>query len=246
MAGAREVVPISTNWRFQMDVNNLGENERWYGKDHDRSRWAKATVPKAWDLFDEALWGYEGIGWYAATLPGTLVRTDKVQRLKFGRVNYHSKVWLNGEWLGENVNGYLPFEFDLTGKLKPDAPNLLVLRVDNRPRLTWLPCAKQIEWIQYGGILEPVTLETGAKIYISDLAVNAVPDGDGAFVSCSIEITSREAEEQEAMLQRIDGGRARGRAAHEAEDRAGYDLHPDDIAFAHQGESMVPGPPVPL
>lgn len=182
--GEREIVPISAHWRFQLDVTDLGEKEQWYGKDYDRSRWARASVPKAWDLFEEALWGYEGIGWYATTLPGTLARKDQVQRLKFGRVNYHSKVWLNGELLGENVNGYLPFEFDVSGKLKPDTPNLLVLRVDNRPRLTWLPAAKQIEWIQYGGILEPVTLETSARTYISDLTINAVPDGAGASVSC--------------------------------------------------------------
>jgi beta-glucuronidase len=199
--GGREIVQISANWRFQLDVTDQGEKEQWYGKDYGRSRWARAIVPKAWDLFDEALWGYEGIGWYATTLAATPARKDKVQRLKFGRVNYHSKVWLNGEWLGENVNGWLPFEFDISGKLKPDKPNLIVLRVDNRPRLTWLPGAKQIEWIQYGGILEPVTLETSPKTYISDLAINAVPDGAGASVSCLIEITSREEQEKEVTLR---------------------------------------------
>ena len=85
-----------------------------------------------------------------------------------------------------------------------------MLRVDNRPRLTWLPGAKQIEWIQYGGILEPVTLESSARIYISDLTVNAVPDGAGASVTCSVEITSSEAGEKEVAL-RISGPRP-GRA----------------------------------
>ena len=72
----------------------------------------------------------------------------------------------------------MPFEFDVSGKLRPKG-NLLVLRVDNRPRLTWLPGAKQIESIQYGGILEPVTLETSSRIYRSDLTVDAVPEGAG-------------------------------------------------------------------
>jgi beta-glucuronidase len=199
--GEREIVPVSANWRFQLDVTDLGEKERWPANDYDRSRWVRATVPQAWDLFDQALWGYEGIGWYAVTLPGGLARKDRVQRLKFGRVNYHSKVWLNGELLGENANGYLPFEFDVSGKLRPDASNSLVLRVDNRPRLTWLPGAKQIEWIQYGGILEPVTLETAARTYISGLAVSAVPDGAGAAVSCAVEITSRQEQDQEVTLR---------------------------------------------
>ncbi len=184
-----------------MDVPDLGEKEQWYKADFDRSAWAKVPVPKAWDLYDEALWGYEGIGWYATRIEGGLARTGGVQRLKFGRVNYHTKVWLNGELLGENVNGYLPFEFDVTGKLKPQGANAVVLRVDNRPRLTWLPGAKQIEWIQYGGILAPVTLETSAKIYISDVTVHAVPEGSGASIDCAVEITSHEAAERDAVLR---------------------------------------------
>ena len=199
--GNRAVVPLAANWHFQMDVAGLGEKERWYAEDFDRSAWAAVAVPKAWDLYSEALWGYEGIGWYAIRIEAALARPDKVQRLKFGRVNYHSKVWLNGELLGENVIGYLPFELDVTGKLQPGRPNLLVLRVDNRPRLAWLPGAKQIEWVQYGGILEPVTLETSAKVYISDLAVTAVPAGSGASISCAVEVASGDAAENDTVLR---------------------------------------------
>ena len=122
-------------------------------------RGATAEVPRAWDTFDESLRGFEGIGWYAVTLDGSWARPGKLQRLTFGRVMYHAKVWLNGEFLGEHIDGYLPFAFDVTGKLK-GSENHLVLRVDNRPRIDWLPAAKQIEWVQYGGILQPVRLES--------------------------------------------------------------------------------------
>jgi len=199
--GAREIVPIAAGWRFQLDVYDLGEKEQWHANGFDRSAWAEVSVPKAWDLFDEALWGYEGIGWYATAVPGAWARKNAVQRLIFGRVNYHTRVWLNGEFLGENANGYLPFEFDVSGKLKPEGANLLVLRVDNRPRLEWLPGARQIEWIQYGGILEPVRLETSPPVYISDLTINAVPDGAGASVACTVEITSRAAAETGVVLR---------------------------------------------
>lgn len=206
-SGAREEVRLSDGWRFQIDVMDLGEREQWFAPGFDRSAWAAVVVPKAWDLYDEALWGYEGIGWYATTLDGALARREKVQRLKFGRVNYHAKVWLNGELLGENVNGYLPFEFEVTGKLRAEAPNQLVLRVDNKPRLSWLPGAKQIEWIQYGGILAPVTLETHSRTYISSLAIDAVPQGAGASISCAVEVTSRDVGERELLLRLAVAGR---------------------------------------
>jgi beta-galactosidase/beta-glucuronidase len=187
----REVREIAAGWRFQIDVRDIGEREHWYGRNIDRLGWRDVEVSKAWDLFDEAMAGYEGIGWYAARLDGSWARSGKVQHLRFGRVMYHAKVWLNGELLGEHIDGYLPFAFDITGKLK-ESDNLLVVRVDNRPRIDWLPAAKQIEWVQYGGILQPVRVETMGPVFFSDLEIRAVPKEGGASISCKVEIVVRE------------------------------------------------------
>jgi beta-glucuronidase len=190
-SGPREVREIAAGWQFQIDVGDLGEQEHWYGRTIDRLSWRQVEVSKAWDLFDEAMRGYEGIGWYAAKLDGSWARAGKVQHLTFGRVMYHAKVWLNGEPLGEHIDGYLPFAFDITGRLK-ESDNLLVVRVDNRPRIDWLPAAKQIEWVQYGGILQPVRVETKGPVFFSDLEIRAVPKGGGASISCNVEIVARE------------------------------------------------------
>ncbi len=186
----REIREIASGWRFQVDVRDVGERERWYDVGIDRSSWRAAGVPGAWDLLDEAMRGYEGIGWYAVTLDGSWARAGRAQRLSFGRVMYHARVWLNGELLGEHIDGYLPFTFDVTGKLR-SSDNHLVLRVNNRPRIEWPPAAKQIEWVQYGGILQPVRVESTALVSISDLAIRAVPDGNGASVTCAVEVASR-------------------------------------------------------
>jgi beta-glucuronidase len=195
----REVREVTSGWRFQVDVRDMGERERWYEAGTDRSGWREVEVPRAWDCIDDALRGYEGIGWYHVMLDGSWVRTGKIQHLKFGRVMYHSKAWLNGELLGEHVDGYLPFVFDVTGKLK-DSANHLVVRVDNRPQIEWLPAAKQIEWVQYGGILQPVRIESAGSVFISNLAIRAVPESDGASVSGTVEINARE-EADEVVLR---------------------------------------------
>ncbi len=88
-----------------------------------------------------------------------------------------------------------------------DAANHLVLRVDNRPRIEWPPAAKQIEWVQYGGILQPVRVETKGPISISDLAVRAEPSGDGATVACAVEITAREAARDVSLRLAVAGDR---------------------------------------
>jgi beta-glucuronidase len=187
----RESREIASGWRFQIDTHDLGEKDRWFAPGHDRSAWARVEVPRAWDTFDESLRGFEGIGWYSVAIDGSWAREGKLQRLAFGRVMYHSKAWLNGEFLGEHIDGYLPFAFDVTGKLKATA-NHLVLRVDNRPRIEWMPAAKQIEWVQYGGILQPVRLETRNKTAIADLAIHAAPRGPGAAIACAFGIESSE------------------------------------------------------
>jgi beta-glucuronidase len=191
-SGPRELHEISRGWRFQVDVHDLGEREHWYDPGFDRSGWRDAEVPRAWDLFDPAMRGYEGIGWYAVTLDCSWARERGVQHLRFGRVMYYARVWLNGELLGEHIDGYLPFQFDVTSKLK-DGANLLSLRVDNRPRIEWPPAAKQIEWVQYGGILQTVSVESQAPVSIKDLAIHAEPQGVGASVSCAVEIGALEA-----------------------------------------------------
>ncbi len=205
-AAKRERFDLTANWRFLIDVDDLGEREKWYREGFDCSRWSTVTVPKAWDLYDKGLWGYEGIGWYSTTIDRTLARSGKLQRLRFGRVMYFTKAWLNGVPLGENIGGYLPFEFDVTGRLSADRTNVLVLRVDNRTRLDWLPAARNIEWMQYGGILQPVILETTAPTQIAGVTIHAVPEGNGATVDCEVEVVSREAGARDLRIRAaVDG-----------------------------------------
>src|SRR5262245_2778537 len=74
----RGSVELDTNWRFQIDVPDVGEKENWQATTFHRSKWTSVEVPKAWDLFDDAMWNYEGVGWYATEMPGDLATKGKV------------------------------------------------------------------------------------------------------------------------------------------------------------------------
>jgi beta-galactosidase/beta-glucuronidase len=189
----RIVNTLSENWRFQLDINDIGEKEQWYKQ--DLIKWGNVTVPLAWNCYEEALWQYEGIGWYTTIIKPDESIAGKKTEIIFGRVMYFSKIWINGEFIGENIGGYLPFSFDVSKYLKPGQENKLVVRVDNRPRINWLPAAEQIEWIQYGGILEPVKLVSTSQIYIENLIVRTIPDNVGARINCSISIANETAGE---------------------------------------------------
>jgi beta-glucuronidase len=237
-AGPRSVWEVASDWLFQIDVHDRGEVERWFDLAHDRSGWRAVEVPRAWDTFDESLRGYEGVGWYSVALPQIAVSEGKRHLLKFGRVMYHTKAWLNGEYVGENTGGYLPFSFDITGKLARPA-NQLVLRVDNRPRIDWLPAAKQIEWVQYGGILQPVRIEARSKTAIASLAIRAIPRQAGAAVTCVVEVEA--GGESCNLLLRI---RAAGREQTlTIETRAGQTSRHEVALFMEHAEEWSPDSP---
>jgi beta-galactosidase/beta-glucuronidase len=200
----RKITILSDNWRFQPDIANIGEKERWFDK--DLSNWGTVSVPEAWDCYEEALWGYEGIGWYTTIIRPDDFAAGKKVELSFDRVMYYSKVWLNGDYLGENIGGYLPFDFDITAHLKPGLDNKLVIRVDNKPRIEWLPASPQIEWMQYGGILGPVKLISKSPVSISDLTVITTPEKEGARINCFVDIANETGQEEEIQLEiRIAG-----------------------------------------
>ncbi|MFC1558435.1 glycoside hydrolase family 2 protein [candidate division KSB1 bacterium] len=197
----RKTAVLEDGWRFQIDIRNIGEAEKWFAESFDMSSWGKVTVPQAWDCYETALWGYEGIGWYAVEINPEDFTAGKRTEVLFNRVMFYSKVWINGEYIGENIGGYLPFNFDITDYLMPGQENRLVIRVDNKPRIEWLPAGKQIEWIQYGGILEPVELISTSHIYIDDFTIRTVPENGGARINCIAEIVNNTNKESEMELE---------------------------------------------
>ncbi|MCL5999778.1 MAG: hypothetical protein M1546_27500 [Chloroflexi bacterium] len=203
---SQTIQPLASAWKFQLDQDNRGENENWFFEDFDHGDWGAITVPGAWDLHDQALWGYEGVAWYVTELPTAWVQPAAWQRLIFGRVNYQARVWLNGQFLGEHNNGYLPFEFPASPYLHANQPNILVVRVDNAPRDEWLPGGRVIEWVQYGGILQAVSLVTTTRAYISDVKIVAQPNGQGADVTCSVEVTNTDTGALSGTLELNIGG----------------------------------------
>lgn len=72
--------------------------------------------------FNAAPWWYRN-EFTAPVAPG------EQSTLRFSNVDYFAKVWLNGELLGEHEGYALPFEFDVTDRLRLEGPNRLIVRV---------------------------------------------------------------------------------------------------------------------
>ena len=151
---------LNGTWAFRTDPTNAGEAERgsqpgWFMPSANWTNADSLTVPGNWDLRNEYA-HYVGKGWYRRTFV-TPSNTDqkpnaaRVIRLVFEAVYHDCTVWLNGQKLGENHSGFLPFAFEVTDKLNKNEPNTLVVCADNS-------LTRGAIW-NWGGIRRPVSLE---------------------------------------------------------------------------------------
>ena len=106
--------------------------------------------------------------------------------IKFDAVFYKTKIWLNGQHVGEHEGGYTPFELDVTDRLEKQ--NTLTVQVNNEWDTTTIPGAKTVDtmykanssqlyaWMNYGGIIKPVQLIIRPDIHLENIRVFADPD----------------------------------------------------------------------
>ena len=59
-------IPLTGEWSFSIDKDQLGEQQGWNNPAFDDSSWAKVSVPHTWNVMPEYS-DYEGLGWYRRT-----------------------------------------------------------------------------------------------------------------------------------------------------------------------------------
>jgi len=184
-----ETIDLSGPWKFSPDPFNNGEPAKYFAEDHDTSGWIDTEVPTCFDTILPDLWGYEGWGWFTRTV--IVPDNWKGRRiiLRFEAVNYHARVWLNGVLIGENVDGFLPFEFPVHKHLRHNESNVLTVLVDN--------CRKQGEvpgfetgWRPFGGILRKIYLISSDHLRIDNVVLHAEPSKAGGRLSVQAQVTN--------------------------------------------------------
>jgi len=150
---------------FFMDEKPKNESD-FVEYDFDRS--GTLNVPGDWNSQRESLLYYEGIVWYRRTFDDPRSSPSRLF-LHFGAVNYEAEVWLNGKLLGTHEGGFTPFDFEVTGDVRPRGNSLVVL-VDNTRRQEAVPTL-DTDWWNYGGITRSVTLVEVPETFVSDYLV---------------------------------------------------------------------------
>ena len=135
----RERLELNGTWRFLADVYGEGETFGWQTADFDDGTWHEVPVPSTFDQCQPDLGMYEGAAWYRRSVLAPAEWEGQRVVLRFGAVNLHAKVWVNGEPAGEHGDGFLPFELRIDELLRFGEENTIAVWADNTQIATDVP-----------------------------------------------------------------------------------------------------------
>lgn len=179
-AQERSVLLLDRDWKFKNSEVELGAKSSF-----DDNAWERVRVPHDWAILRDFDMNLDtqmvqvvedgekiprlrtgrtgalpmfGVGWYRKVLPVTAADRDKRIFVEFDGAMSLAKVYLNGKFVGEWPYGYASFSFDLTSFIQFDKPNVLAVRLENRPESS--------RWYAGAGIFRNVRLVKTATSYI--------------------------------------------------------------------------------
>ena len=216
MSIAQQVIDLCGLWRFQPDAAEEGERLGYPTAESEPRMWREAMLPATFERCLPGLASYEGAVWFRRECAVPDHWRGKRVRLQFEGVNYHAKVWVNGQWVGRNEDGFLPFEFAVHHALRCGGRNSVTVCVDNIRRQGEVPGMER-GWRPFGGVLREVRLAAGDLLRIESAHIVAEPAGRGGGFRLRAGVVNERGESAQAELRVAvlgsDGSELRAEAA---------------------------------
>jgi len=171
----RNEAPLLPGTRL-LDIPRRSPSAGWQGMEHGLE---SLQVPGTWSLSRP---GYHGVAWQWRPLFIPSDWREHVVKLHFGAVRLRAEVYLDQELVGYDLEGYTPFEIDVTNKVRPGRQQELALRITNPGGSTGSGDDIPSQWAglplpdghDIGGIWGDVSISATAPTHIA--AILAMPD----------------------------------------------------------------------
>ncbi|KXL50461.1 glycoside hydrolase family 2 protein [Acidomyces richmondensis BFW] len=203
-------------WDFVFDDADVGLENRWQQDGLPPQILSKIKVPFVFQCkasgIDER--GVHEVLWYQRRIRDLRSSDDRERGnrllLRFGAVDYHATVWLDGFYIGEHRGGHVPFDLDLTEALSSsgvkDSYKLTVRVYDSAYDLTqprgkqyWGPQPEDIYYTPSSGIWQSVWLENVPSLRIADSSHGTIlrsNDIQGGILDARIAVHGRRAQQK--------------------------------------------------
>lgn len=187
---------LNGSWCFEFDDLDLGLTEKWY-KNKEFSR--KINVPFVYQcelsgINDKK---FHDVVWYkkSVKIPKEW-RTQEII-INFEAVDYETKVYVNGEFMGEHRGGHIGFSFNITNFLNWENEEIVICVKDPSEKQTiprgkqfWKEKSEGIWYTRTTGIWQTVWLEPVNENRIESIQIT--PDLDHGKAEFLIEINKKE------------------------------------------------------
>jgi hypothetical protein len=188
---------------------------RWY-LPGTASKNLTITVPFPWEspLSGVERPDYKGAAWYEREFIVPADWQGLTPYLNFGAVDWHARVWINGQFAAEHENGYLPFSVDLSPFVKPGERATVTVRAYDIADATTLVGKQVPRWYTHSsGIWQTVWLEGRAPSHVTTL--RAEPDLARAQATLKVGLAIAQAGVYTVHVRSLDNTFAAVAAQHE-------------------------------
>lgn len=154
------------------------------------SVWQTINLPHTWNATDtvDSAPGYRrSASWYKRVLTNSEINSDGLTHLYFEGANFETQVYLNGEFVGEHIGGYIGFTMDLTPFVERGVSNELLIRVSNQFNPNLIPSQKS-DFFLFGGITRDLWVKHLPRNYIAKTMVST-PEVSAATATTSVDVT---------------------------------------------------------
>ena len=197
-------IDLNSDWRFHLDPAKSGEAQRWF---HQVPTDVEIVdLPHTWNIGPNV--NYQGTAWYFKAFTWAPAKGQHVE-IHFGATFYKSRVWLNGNLVGEHEGGYTEYHLDLTPQLKEN--NLLAVEINNEPKVDTIPGADLkaapngtiADWWPYGGIVRGAWLTVNNGTTVRWQHIDTKPSSSTAEVTVHVEVENQTSALQSGKLKAV-------------------------------------------
>ncbi|MCB8998774.1 MAG: beta-glucuronidase [Bacteroidales bacterium] len=171
--------------------------------EYDFDKADNILVPRDWNSQKEKLFYYEGSVWYYKSFDFIPEKPGSRQFIYFGAANYEADVYLNGSKLGKHIGGFTPFNFEVSGKLKPQG-NFVIVKVDNTRKPENVPTINT-DWWNYGGLTREVAIVEVPRTFIQDYYVQ-LADKNSSVIEVSVQLNGPDKANQLVAIEIPEAG----------------------------------------
>ena len=180
---SREYLSLNGQWKYIVDPmnNGLPENSFFGGFPENKTQkdgyelieynFDQAdviNVPGAWNEQKDELFFYQGSIWLFKKFNFN-IDPNKLNHLYIGASNFSTKIFLNGQRVGQFNSGYTAFNFAVSDYLI-NGENVLLVQVNANLSENSVP-TKKTDWWPYGGLVGDVLIVNTPKIFIENAYV---------------------------------------------------------------------------